>query len=81
VLAELSNLLNLSAGADVRLDLVKLEITGVRAQALLKVRLENVRAILEKALDTIAENPQILEGLARGRIRLTATGDGREENG
>ena len=65
VLAELSNLLNLSVGADVRLDLVNLEITGVRAQALLKVRLENVRAILETALDTIAENPQILEGLAQ----------------
>src|SRR5215212_2269171 len=65
VLAELANLLNLSVGADVRLDQVKLEIDGVRAQALLKVRLENVRAILEKALDTIAENPQILEGLAR----------------
>ena len=65
VLAELANLVNLSVGADVRLDLVNLEITGVRAQALLKVRLENVRAILEKALDTIAENPQILEGLAQ----------------
>jgi hypothetical protein len=64
VLAELANLLNLSVGADVRLDQVKLEIDGVRAQALLKVRLENVRAILEKALDNIAENPQILEGLA-----------------
>src|SRR5215208_1205248 len=64
VLAELANLLNLSVGADVRLDRVKLEIDGVRAQALLKVRLENVRAILEKALDTISEIPQILEGLA-----------------
>jgi pyruvate/2-oxoglutarate dehydrogenase complex dihydrolipoamide acyltransferase (E2) component len=31
----------------------------------LKVRLEHVRAILEKALETIAENPQILESLAR----------------
>jgi hypothetical protein len=65
VLAELADLLNLSVGADVRLDRVKVEIDGVRAQALLKVRLENVRAVLEKALDTTAENPQILEGLAR----------------
>jgi pyruvate/2-oxoglutarate dehydrogenase complex dihydrolipoamide acyltransferase (E2) component len=29
------------------------------------VRLENIRAILEKALETIAENPQILESLSR----------------
>jgi pyruvate/2-oxoglutarate dehydrogenase complex dihydrolipoamide acyltransferase (E2) component len=65
VLAELSNLVHLSVGADVRLDRVKLEIEGVDAQALLKVRLEQVRAILEKALDTIAENPQILESLTQ----------------
>jgi hypothetical protein len=65
VLAELSNLVHLSVGVDARLDRVKLEIEGVEAQALLKVRLEHVRAILEKALDTIAENPRILENLTR----------------
>jgi pyruvate/2-oxoglutarate dehydrogenase complex dihydrolipoamide acyltransferase (E2) component len=59
----MSNLVHLSVGADVRLDRVKLEIEGVEAQALLKVRLEHVRAILEKALDTIVQNPQILERL------------------
>ena len=65
VLAELANLVNLSVGVDARLDEVKLTIEDVEAQALLKVRLENVRAILEKALETIAENPQILESLSR----------------
>jgi pyruvate/2-oxoglutarate dehydrogenase complex dihydrolipoamide acyltransferase (E2) component len=65
VLAELANLVNLSVGADVRLDQVKLEIEGVKAQALLKVRLEHVRAILEKALDTVGEHPEILEILAQ----------------
>jgi hypothetical protein len=70
VLAELANLVNLSVGADVRLDEVKLEINDVEAQALLKVRLENVRAILEKALDTIAENPEILRILARTLSRV-----------
>jgi pyruvate/2-oxoglutarate dehydrogenase complex dihydrolipoamide acyltransferase (E2) component len=65
VLAELANLVNLSVGVDARLDEVKLTIEDVEAQALLKVRLEHVRAILEKALETIAENPQILESLAR----------------
>jgi hypothetical protein len=61
VLAELANLVSLSVGADVRLGRVKLEIEGVRAKVLLKVRLEHVRAILEKALDTVAEHPEILE--------------------
>jgi hypothetical protein len=65
VLAELADLVKLSVGADVALDKVELEIKGVEAQALLKVRLEQVRAILEKALDTIGENPEILQSLVR----------------
>lgn len=70
VLAELANLVNLSVGVDARLDRVKLEIEGVEAKVLLKVRLEHVRAILEKALDTIAENPEILRILSRSLSRL-----------
>src|SRR5919199_2566003 len=65
ILAELANLLSLSVGVDARLDRVKLEIDGVEAKVLLKVRLKHVRAILEKALDTIAEHPEILRILAR----------------
>jgi hypothetical protein len=69
ILAELANLLSLSVGVDARLDRVKLEIEGVEAKVLLKARLEHVRAILEKALDTIAENPEILRILARSLSR------------
>jgi hypothetical protein len=65
ILAELANLLNLSVGVDARLAAVKLEIEGVEAKVLLKVRLQHVRAILEKALDTIAEQPEILRILSR----------------
>jgi hypothetical protein len=70
ILAELANLLSLSVGVDARLDKVKLEIEGVEAQVLLKVRLRHVRAILEKALDTLAQNPEILRILARSISRL-----------
>jgi hypothetical protein len=65
ILVELANLLNLSVGVDARLDRVKLEIEGVEAEVLLKVRLKHIRAILEKALDTIGEHPEILRILAR----------------
>jgi hypothetical protein len=71
LLAELPYLVHLSAGADVRLERVKVELEGVKAQALLKVRLEQARAILQKALDAITENPEILEGLAR-TVALTS---------
>jgi hypothetical protein len=65
VLAELADLVKLSVGADVELEKVELEIKGVEAQVLLKVRLEQVRAILDKALTTIGENPEILQSLVR----------------
>src|ERR687897_224829 len=65
VLAELANLVSLSVGVDARLEGVKLEIEGVEAEVLLRVRLKHIRAILEKALDTIAEHPEILRILSR----------------
>src|SRR5215218_17847 len=70
ILAELANLLNLSVGVDARLARVQLEIEGVEAKVLLKVRLRHVSAILEKALDTIGEHPEILRILARSLSRL-----------
>ena len=70
VLAELASLVNLQIGVDARLDLVELEIEGVKAKVLLKVRLDNVRAILVHALDTVAEHPEILETLTRALDEL-----------
>ena len=70
ILVELANLLNLAVGVDARLDQVKLEIEGVEADVLLKVRLKHIRAILEKALDTIGEHPEILRILARSLSRV-----------
>lgn len=70
VVAELASLVSLQVGVDARLDEVELEIGGVRAKVLLKVRLDNVRAILEHALDTVAEHPQILRTLTRALEEL-----------
>ena len=61
--ARLANLLQLTAGADVSIDDVDLTIKGVRAEVLLKVRLDNVAAIIDRTLTTIDRNPQILERL------------------
>ena len=65
VLAQLANLVNLQVGVDARLSRVKLVIEGVRAKVLLKVWLDEVRAILEKALDTLGQHPEILESLLK----------------
>ncbi|MFB4264739.1 hypothetical protein [Nonomuraea sp. GTA35] len=63
--AEVLDLLKLSVGADVFLGSVNLTIKGVEAQALLKVRLDNVARIIDRVLQTIDDNPQILENLTR----------------
>jgi hypothetical protein len=70
VLAELASLLNLQVGVNARLDEVELEIEGVRAKVLLKVRLDDVRAILKEALETVAEHPEILRILTRALDEL-----------
>ena len=69
-MAELASLVSLQVCVDARLGLVELEIEGVRAKVLLKVRLDNVRAILVHALDTVAEHPEILESLTRALDEL-----------
>ena len=71
VLAALANLLNVSIGVDATLRGVKLEIEGVEAKVTLKARLKNVRAILDHALDTVAEHPEILRILGRSLDRVT----------
>src|ERR671911_2555935 len=65
VVAELASLVSLQVGVDARLDEVELEIEGVRAKVLLKVRLDNVWAILKNALDTVAEHPEVLKSLTQ----------------
>src|SRR5215217_8781136 len=70
ILAELASLVNLQVGVDARLDEVELEIDGVRAKVLLKVRLDEVRAILNHALNTVAEHPEILRALTRALNEL-----------
>jgi hypothetical protein len=65
VVAELASLVSLQVGVDARLGEVDLEIEGVRAKVLLKVRLDDVRAILKHALDMVAEHPEILRSLTR----------------
>ena len=61
VTAELGDLLKLSTGADVNLDQVELMAKDLDVQALLAIRLDEVRAILIKALTTVGENPEILD--------------------
>lgn len=55
------DLLDLHAGVDAALGEVKLDIKGVEAEALLKVRLDNLAAILDRVMDTVDHTPTLIE--------------------
>jgi hypothetical protein len=61
--ASLANLLQVVAGVHVHLGKVEVDISGVEAEALMEVRLENLYEILDRALTTLDRNPEILESL------------------
>src|SRR5687768_5451013 len=73
--AELADMVKLNVGVEAVLDGAKLEVKGVDAQTLLKANLDNVRAILNHALDTIDNNPQILQDIARITEETAGTGE------
>ncbi|MET8120907.1 hypothetical protein [Micromonospora sp. NPDC005189] len=63
--ARVANLLQIDAGVRVHLSGGELDLNGVHAEAELRVRLEQLTRILGRALDTLDNNPQIIEALAR----------------
>ena len=71
--ARLADLVQLHVGADVRIERVALEIKGVEAQAALTARLDRVLAIIERALDTVDKNPQLLAELSRSAQNVAGT--------
>ena len=56
--AELADLVKINIGLDAELGEAKLAIKGVEAQAQLKARLDNVRAIFSEVLASLQHSPQ-----------------------
>lgn len=61
--ARVASLVQLKAGVDIGIEKVKIGIKGVQASVLLIVRLDNVRAIIDKTLTTLDNNPQLVTQL------------------
>jgi hypothetical protein len=77
--AKLGDLLQLYVGADVVVDKVALEIKGVDAQAQLKARLDNVFSILDRTLQTVDQNPELLSALAQSSVAQASLEAGGNE--
>src|SRR5919112_4594429 len=56
--ADLADLVKIKVGLDAELGVVKLDVKGVEAQAQLKARLDNVRAIFSEVLTSLEHNPR-----------------------
>jgi e3 binding domain len=69
------DLVKLNVGVDVHLGKVKLDIKGVEAQALVKVRLDHVAAIVDRVLTTLDRNPELVKSLGRA-VEEIGTGAG-----
>jgi hypothetical protein len=63
--AELASFVKINVGVDLYLDKVKLDIKGLEAQALLKINLDEVLGTLDRALESINMNPQILNDVVQ----------------
>ena len=59
--AELAGFLSINVGVDAYVDKVKLNIKGVEAQVQLKVKLERILGSIDRALQAIEKNPQLLD--------------------
>ena len=62
--ARVLDLLRLDVGVEAELGSVELKISGVDAEAHLRVRLDNLTVILDRVMNTVDRNPQLLERLA-----------------
>jgi hypothetical protein len=69
--AELADLVNINVGVDAYLDNVKLNVKGAEAQAILRLRSQRILDTLDRVLETINRNPQILSGASGGGVDPT----------
>jgi hypothetical protein len=77
--AQVLDLVKINVGADVSLGEVNLRIAGVRAQAMLKVRLDNVVTIVDGVVQLLDHHPEIVTSLTSGlgdALREVGTGVG-----
>jgi hypothetical protein len=71
--ARVANLLTLNAGAEASIDRVRLQISGVGAEARLVVRLDKVARIIDRTLLTLDNNPEIVTNLLTAVDRTVGT--------
>jgi len=73
--AKVLELLDLDVGVEIHLDRLKLDLKGVEAQALLKVRLDHVAAIIDRLMTTLDRNPALVDSIGKA-VEEVGSGSG-----
>jgi hypothetical protein len=82
VKAQVLDLVEVDVGVDAYLGKLEIDIEGVEAQALLKVRLDHLVGIVDRVFTTIDRNPELVESLGQAIEDVGAgTGDLVGESG
>ena len=63
--AKVLELLEIDVGVEAHLGKLKVDVKGVEAQALLKVRLDYVAAIIDRVMTTLDRNPKLVESIGQ----------------
>jgi hypothetical protein len=63
--AKVLELVDLDIGVEVELGKVRLDIKGVEAQALLKVRLDRIAAVVDRVFTTLDRNPDLVTSIGK----------------
>jgi hypothetical protein len=74
--AELADVVKINVGIDVEVGKAKIEIEGIQAQAQLKARLDNVRAIFSEALNALQMDPELAQNMLRSAETAEEVGAG-----
>ena len=80
--ANILDLVKLNVGIQAKLGKVRIDIEGVEAQALARVRLDHVVAVVDRVMTTIDRNPELLEGIGKALEDVgSGAGDALGETG
>jgi hypothetical protein len=80
--AKVLDLVGLTVGVDAHLGKLRLDIEGVEAQALAKVRLDRVAAVVDRVLTAIDRNPELVENLGAAVEHIgSGAGETLDESG
>jgi len=75
----IGNLVNIDLGVDLTGDTLNLELNSLQAEAYVRANLDRIQHIINRTLETIDNNPDVLQSLSNGEEPAKEERDSSEE--